>query len=475
MRGKTLNSSQQIPLLDASGRLTPPRPSHYMDFPFNLPEGVNKITLRMTHHHRNQTQIFLSLHGPDGFRANRMNLVDTGEIITEIWITPDQASPGGLPGTIQPGAWKAQIDIAQLTEETSYRLVGFAEFGPAASIKLPFTDEASVSNIPPIKDCAGWYKGELHAHSIESDGKLTVEDMVTAASQAGLDFFALTDHFTCSQWRKLDALQDRRIALLHSLEITSHHGHANLHGLHVYVDVYVDRTGWSMDQAADSTHAQGGLFCVNHAYSADCSWRAFTFDWNKADLYEIFHNLEGPNNIYQIGLWDKLLSAGFRIIGVAGTDSHHPQTVNQGLGELVTWVYAAQLSEGGIVNGLKRGQAYISRGGELRFGAVNRAGCRVEMGERLNSQAGLIEFDVEVKTNQELKMYVVKNGYYFERFAIPAAPVWQTLTFNDQPDSPGYYRLEFHRILRDSRYPGIDWRDFSTIDMLSNPIWVALQ
>src|SRR5437867_67863 len=46
----------------------------------------------------------------------------------------------------------------------------------------------------------GWYRGDLHSHSVHSDGSNTVAEMAEAASAIGLDFLAPTDHNTISQW-----------------------------------------------------------------------------------------------------------------------------------------------------------------------------------------------------------------------------------------------------------------------------------
>ena len=45
---------------------------------------------------------------------------------------------------------------------------------------------------------AGWYLGDLHAHSVHSDGAWEVTDLVAAARTRGLDFATLTDHNTAS-------------------------------------------------------------------------------------------------------------------------------------------------------------------------------------------------------------------------------------------------------------------------------------
>jgi predicted metal-dependent phosphoesterase TrpH len=45
---------------------------------------------------------------------------------------------------------------------------------------------------------SSWYRGDLHLHTVHSDGQYTVEDMVEDATSTGLDFIVSTDHNTSS-------------------------------------------------------------------------------------------------------------------------------------------------------------------------------------------------------------------------------------------------------------------------------------
>lgn len=456
-------------LLEVERHLTPRPRIHYIAHPFRVPQGASKVGLTFSFHKEILAQLFISLHDPRGFRGNRMKPGARGDVVLELWVAPDDASEGGVVGALPGGWWNAQLDIEALGEETDYRLEVYAEFGPVAE-PLPLAYPAD----HVVKPEAGWYKGELHAHSTESDGELKLEEVVQVAVDKGLDFLAMSEHFTVSQWRKMAALVDKPIALLRSCEITSHHGHVNMHGLQEWVDVYVDRPGWDMNQAADAVHAQGGLFCINHAFSGYLGWRAYDFDWSKADLMEIYHNLEGPNNHFQPPLWDHHLRLGGRIVGVGGIDSHHPLDGIHALGQLVTWVYAPELSEQGILQGLRRGRVYISRGPELRFSAVNAAGQRAEMWESLPLGGGPITFSVQVRSELPLRVFVLRDGYFFD-MATTGAGIgdWQELTFTDDPEQPAYYRLEAHTIHRSKVYRFVQWRDFATTQALTNPIWVG--
>ena len=462
------NSSRRI-LLDVERHVATEPRVHYINHAFEVPAGVTKVGITLSFRKEGRlAQLFVSLHDPTSFRGNRMNPSARGDVTLELWVAPDGASEGGLTGKLHPGTWTAQVDVERLSEETNYRLQAYVEEGePREVVPWKFPDDQVVKPSP------GWYKGELHAHSTESDGKYPVATVVQAAQEIGLDFFALTDHFTVSQWRKLAPLVNDRTVLLRSCEVTSHQGHANLHGIQEWVDVYVDRDDWSMEQVADAVHAQEGLFCVNHPFSGDLGWRAYDFDWDRADLMEIYHNLEGANNGYHTGLWDHHLRLGRQIIGVGGIDSHDPFTGTHKLGQLVTWIYAPELSEQGIIAGLRNGRVYVSRGPQLRFTAEDRHGNQAEMWQSLRHSAGPVTFSLQLKAEEPVRAFIFKNGYPFESLVAEGDNEWQTLTYRDKPSGTAYYRVEVHAMTRNEKYPGIEWRDYDSLRALTNPIWVG--
>ncbi|MDX2160962.1 MAG: CehA/McbA family metallohydrolase [bacterium] len=464
----TLSSPDPALLLDVRGEIAPEPRVHYLRHPFTVPEGVGRLHLTFDFHKERVAQLFIALFDPHAFRGCRMNPGGRGDIRLELWITPDDAGEGAIPGAIPAGEWTAQIDIEALEEVSPYHLTVQAATAPEPS--TPFVLETSS---PIVKAEAGWYRGELHAHSTESDGKQPVSTVIEAAIQAGLDFFALTDHFTVSQWRKLTPYA-AQIALLHSCEITSHQGHANVHGLNKWVDVYVDRPDWSMNAAADAVHTQGGLFCINHPFSGRLGWQAYDFDWDRADLIEVYHQLEGINNTYQVGLWDRLLASGHRIVGVAGIDCHDPFSEFQRLGQLVTWVYADALSEAGIIAGLRRGRVYFSRGAQVRFTA-EADGQTYHLWETAPLSPVRLHIDVlnDSPEARRVLLFVFKNGLFFHARWIDLADEWQTVTLDDTPSARTYYRVELHRPHSDSHAPYLLWRDHHTMEAMTNPIWVG--
>ncbi|MFH1929102.1 MAG: hypothetical protein ABIK79_13170, partial [Chloroflexota bacterium] len=113
-------------------------------------------------------------------------------------------------------------------------------------------------------------------------------------------------------------------------------------------------------------------------------------------------------------------------------------------------------------------------GPELRFSAVNATGERAEMWESLPLTGSPVTFEVQVKSDLPLRVFMLKNGYPFESMTVEARESdWQTLTFVDQPEQRAYYRLELHSIYQSELHPYLQWRDFNTMQALSNPIWIG--
>ncbi len=487
------------PPLHLAGRVSPSPRVQYRMHPFDLAPGATRLTVRLHFHKERLCQLFLAVFDPQEYRGTRMNPAGYGDITLELQFGEREAGPGALPGPLRPGRWRVMVDIERTIETADYVIEVIAEAEAEAEAEAAATDvladgpegraTAESHDAASGMRGAGWYRGELHAHSWNSDGKVPVWQVIEAARAYGLDFLALTDHFTTAGWRDLIGAGGSDLALLHGLELTGHSGHANLHGLHQWVNIYADGPAldmqgrvtpvgpaettaldaqWDINAVARAAHEQGGLFCVNHPFSGDLGWRYHEFDWNLADLMEVYHHLEGPHNALSLGLWDEQLRQGKRIVGVAGIDSHHPREQRHRLGQCFTWVHALQLSEAGIIAGLRAGRVYVSLGPRLDYWAEGAGSDRIEMGDTAPCGTPL-QFHVELSDlRYPAQLYLLKNGFYHESVAL--APGSSCMVdFTDTPTAPGYYRVELYADQPQETRP---YRQPSTFLLLSNPIFV---
>jgi hypothetical protein len=481
--------------VERTGTIAGPRPHGYTRYDFELPADVVEAKATLTYE---GDMLFLSVYGPSGHMGTVMNPRARGRVTLEARWSARDASRGLLPGRLKPGRWHIVIDHGPDLVASSYELrVTYssslhADAGSQADqMHEAQRSDASVSpgkvipNAHVLPGSVGWYRGELHAHTWESDGVASPEQLSRAAEEAGLDFISLTDHFTVSGWAGMRAALHGRTLLIRGCEITSRRGHANLHGISVPVDPSVDGDGWSMGDVADAVHAQGGIFCVNHPFSGMLGWRVDNFDWGKADAMEVVHALEGPNNVMQQGFWDHHLRVGRHIVGVAGTDTHDPGDREHRLGRLVNWVYADEQSEAGILEGIRRGRVVVSRGPFVEVRARN-AGTHEQSDDRVYGlwdtvplpQGGDVELTAVVHAAEAVRVFVLKDGLPFAHgWVAPDDTGVAEYVVHDAPAADCYYRVEVHGAVAgggdEARWKLDAWRDHGTLLALTNPIFVA--
>jgi hypothetical protein len=450
-------------LLEVTGTVSPETTAAYLRHNFDVPEGIKQLRVSLRYDKPGICQLYLSVFGPNGYRGSRMLPGAVGLIEEVLEFGEGFASLGALEGEIEAGTWTAFLDLERTAYTVDYTLTVEASLEDGLKLEPLIANENG-------NDTPGWYRGELHSHTHHSDGHSSTAELVAAARRYGLDFLALTDHFTTAAWAELHSLSDEKLCLITSLEMTGHRGHANFHGLKTWINPFVDEIEtWSINDAARATKAQGGLVCVNHPFALDLGWRYHEFDWNLCDAIEVYHHLEGSSNTAMLTLWDGLLRAGHRITGVAGTDSHDAFKGRHRLGQVFTCVNSSALRSEAILEGVRAGQAYVTLGPTLKFEATsfdNRAG----MGEELEAnQTVTLEARI-AELRFPARVIVMKNGFYHAHKDIPASEAEIKLQFHDLEPQTGYYRLEV--FARDAQSQDGVGREWQNTLLLSNPIYV---
>lgn len=228
-----------------------------------------------------------------------------------------------------------------------------------------------------------WFKGNLHTHTINSDGDSTPDEVVRWYREHGYDFLVLTDHNFLTGVDGLNALQGApgRFLVVKGEEVTGAVAGKPIHvnGLEVQrlVEPPKSDTVLGMMQGmVDAIRAADGVPSVNHpnfgwAISADDLARL-----QRTKLFEVYNGHPQVNNLGGGGvpgleeMWDRLLSGGKLIYGIAVDDAHHfkrpwdATASSPGHG----WVYvqAPALEPRALVEALEQGRFYASTGVELR-------------------------------------------------------------------------------------------------------------
>lgn len=356
-------ASEPLAVVDLDGDLSGADYERLLERPFTVPAGVARVDLTIESTGADErTVIDLGLRGPAGIRGW------SGGGPQAVHVGLQRASAGYLPGPIEPGEWAVILGVPNIRADRHDRY--------HLRIRM-FADDARVNHA--VRRGAGWFVGDLHAHSGHSDGRVQrdgtrvpapADRVFEAARRAGLDFIALTDHNTASHWLEVDRLQPyfAPLLLLHGRELTTYRGHANAIGERRLSDFRINR---SVDVARMlSAPAHDGAFvAINHPTSPDdercmgCGWN----DTDDATLAQVrgIEVLNGPTRALDgWRFWARLLNRGYRLTAVGGSDDHTPDDATDNhVGQPATVVYAEDLSEEAVVEGLNRGRAYVRVGG----------------------------------------------------------------------------------------------------------------
>ncbi|MCW3843124.1 CehA/McbA family metallohydrolase [Micromonospora yasonensis] len=320
--------------------------------PVTVAPGTAALTVRLAYS-RDAGVLDLGCLGPAGFRGW------SGGARDEYTITAGHATPGYLPGELEPGEWQVLLRLHRvppdgLPYEVTATASATASAPPAAAPAPPRPPRPPRPQLPEV-DGMRWLAGDLHAHTVHSDGAYTVDELAALAVSRGLDFLAVTDHNTVSHHPHLPASADRYgITLLPGQEVTTDRGHANVFGPVGWIDFREPPDRWLA-----TAEAAGGLMSVNHPLGGDCAWRQPLT--TRTRLAEVWHS----------GWWDRTWGAPLAwaqawrpdVVPVGGSDFHRPGA-DALPGAPTTWVLADgdPTDEATVRAALAAGRTAISAG-----------------------------------------------------------------------------------------------------------------
>jgi DNA polymerase (family 10) len=91
------------------------------------------------------------------------------------------------------GVWEGEKKIGGAEESEVFAAVGLPWIAPELRENRGEIEAAQAGKLPKLIEVVD-IKGDLHMHTVETDGRATLEEMVTAAQKAGREYIAITDH-----------------------------------------------------------------------------------------------------------------------------------------------------------------------------------------------------------------------------------------------------------------------------------------
>lgn len=327
--------------------------SPWQYLPVEVPRGSRGLRVELEYD-RDGAVLDLGCFGPSGFRGW------SGGARDSFVIAADAATPGYLPGELEPGVWRVILGLHALPAEgTRYRVTAqtFTQAAPATRLPAaPGPAAPGPAGRPPRLDLPAasgrrWLTGDLHSHTVHSDGAMTVPELAALAVERGLDFLAVTDHNTVSHHAELPAASARyQVSLIAGQEVTTAYGHAGVLGDTGWIDFREPPDAW-----LDAAEARGGLMSVNHPIAGPVSWMHPMR--RRPPLVEVWHwswlDLNWTTPLAWWQAWDPAA------IPVGGSDWHRPGS-DAPLGTPTTWVEAESGEPGAILDALRSGRVAIS-------------------------------------------------------------------------------------------------------------------
>ncbi|TBR36079.1 MULTISPECIES: CehA/McbA family metallohydrolase [Dyella] len=380
----TLRAQTDAPALVLKGQLTGKDNQTYRTEAFTVPDGTTRITVQFEYTGRDEkTTIDLGLLGPDGFRGQDGFRGWSGGSKALFTISSTDATPGYLPGMIRAGEWKLLLGIPNIRPDSKAEYTARVWFGHRDD---PAWTPAVLN--PPIKNEAGWYRGDLHMHTAHSDGSCPTQAglrapcplflTAQAAADRGLDFIAITDHNTVAHANAMRELQPYfdKLLLIPGREVTTFSGHANLFGTTAPVDFRVGSTevpDWNT--LLRNIAPLQGVISINHPVRPSgeicmgCGWTPKPdVDMSLVQAIEVVNGDDPGTPLSGIPFWEKQLNRGYRITAIGGSDNHDAfQKVRKPgsnpTGIPATVVHAETLSMHDIVEGIRAGHVFIDTDG----------------------------------------------------------------------------------------------------------------
>ncbi len=417
----------------------------YLTLPFSMPDDIEWITL--TYNYAGFDEKETALENGSFVARQQINIIDLGLIAPdgsqvgasgsnkkEITISEVYATPGYKTCALLPGEWQIIVGAYKVAQ---------------GGVEVNF--EINLS-----KKHRRLYKGDLHVHTLASDGVFTVEELMERARKLGLDFIAITDH---NQMVSSDSFpQARDISVIPGIEYTHYLGHSNFLGVEKpYDDPFIANTLEEVRTRFNSAHERGALIGINHPFQEGCE---FKFDLNKIPFHylEVWNGPMRESNLKAIGLWQQLLTAGKKIPICGGSDFHRDDIPFIFMGGPTTWVYAMSPSRKDVLAAIRAGHAFISYAPH---------GPLVEMtaGEAIlgDSVDWTKEKELCIEADHLLKGDVLRMVTETESKILLEAPSDGKCKLSYTKESPGFARIEILRVL----LPGIPRLPV----LISNPIY----
>jgi DNA polymerase (family 10) len=213
-----------------------------------IAQGENKVSFR----HRNGMQVDVRLLPPESFGAamqyftgSKAHNVALRQRALKMGFTLNEYSLSKVVGGVED-----EKPVARKTEEEIYAKLKLDFIPPELRENLGEIEAAASHTLPALLALSD-IRGDVHMHTVETDGRNTIEEMAEAARDRGYEYMAITDH--SKNLAMANGLTDER-ALAHIERIRA--VEKKMKGIRIFAGIEVDILGDGELDLSDSVLEQ---------------------------------------------------------------------------------------------------------------------------------------------------------------------------------------------------------------------------
>ncbi len=193
-----------------------------------IAQGDNKISFQV----RNGMQVDVRLLPPESFGAAMQYF--TGSKAHNVALRQRALKMGYTLNEYSLADLKTEKPVAGKTEEEIYAKLNLDYIPPELRENLGEIDAAANHTLPRLIALED-LQGDVHMHTVETDGRNTIEEMAEAAKECGYKYMAITDH--SKNLAFANGLDDKR-AVAHIQKIRE--ANERIGGIKIFAGIEVD-------------------------------------------------------------------------------------------------------------------------------------------------------------------------------------------------------------------------------------------
>jgi DNA polymerase (family 10) len=193
-----------------------------------IAQGENKVSFRL----RGGMQVYVRLLPPESFGAAMQYF--TGSKAHNVTLRQRALKMGYTLSEYSLARLDNGTAVAGRTEEEIYAKLNLDYIPPELRENLGEIDAAAEHSLPALISQAD-LQGDVHMHTVETDGRNTIEEMAEAARARGYQYMAITDH--SKNLAFANGLDDKR-AVEHIERIRA--ANEKMEGIRIFAGIEVD-------------------------------------------------------------------------------------------------------------------------------------------------------------------------------------------------------------------------------------------